>query len=515
MNDILLIKEMIIEFKQLGVSHIVACAGARNALWIKLISQNESFTVWSFPEERSAAFFALGLTKQSESPVLVITTSGTAVVECFPAVVEAHYQKLPLWIVSADRPKSYRGSGAPQSIEQSYIFGNYATCWDWDAIDWMNLNPPVNIPEGPIQFNICLEDPKSLMAKVDEFVPLKPTHKLKLMPLSINEVKSLSKKLVENPILIVAPLVYQKHRNWVTNWLKQQKIYFYLEGASGVFDTQLLKSPYRLSNLEDLLTHLEDNTHFKWNLIKLGNTPLFSSWRSIEHFKTVQQIYCFNEFNYSGLPQSASVLKSTLLQIEDYSLISQPEFENYLFQYKIKNISPRAINSEEILFAKIKKSGSGHRFYIGNSLPIRHWDKFEPMTNVYDFWSYRGVNGIDGQLSGFLGWCSFYNTGVISHAIIGDLTAFYDLQSLWVAKQIKTHFPKISLVIWIINNQGGRIFDRLFKDDLYQNTHALKFEYWAKMYEIPFKKIRTEHEIESVFQQIAEGLQIVEVQAYP
>ena len=105
-----------------GVSTICLCPGARNAPFVKLLSEKKGFEVLSFYDERSAGFFALGRARRDQAPVVVCTTSGTAVSELLSPVIEAFYSNTPLVILSADRPKRLRGTGAPQAIEQWNIF---------------------------------------------------------------------------------------------------------------------------------------------------------------------------------------------------------------------------------------------------------------------------------------------------------------------------------------------------------------------------------------------------------
>lgn len=97
--------------------------------------------LYSFVDERSAAFFALGRTKQQRRPAAVVTTSGTAVAELLPAVIEAYYSSSPLILITADRPARYHGTGAPQAIEQIAIFGDYAAT----SIDGWSRAKPLHI----------------------------------------------------------------------------------------------------------------------------------------------------------------------------------------------------------------------------------------------------------------------------------------------------------------------------------------------------------------------------------
>src|SRR5262245_19198844 len=107
MTNVAWSRALLSELAKQGVKEIVLCAGARNAPLVSVLSQVKGLKVHGFFEERSAGFFAIGRMQADHAPVVVCTTSGTAVAELLPAVVEAHYQSLPLIVVSADRPKNY------------------------------------------------------------------------------------------------------------------------------------------------------------------------------------------------------------------------------------------------------------------------------------------------------------------------------------------------------------------------------------------------------------------------
>ncbi|HET7436149.1 MAG TPA: thiamine pyrophosphate-binding protein, partial [Thermoanaerobaculia bacterium] len=130
-----------------GVTEFCVCAGSRNAPLLAVLGVS-SFRTHSFVDERSAAFFALGRAKYLRAPVAVVTTSGTAVAELLPAAIEAHYSGVPLVLITADRPASYRGSGAPQAIEQEGIFGVYAetSLSAWSRLRALHLNVEFDEP---------------------------------------------------------------------------------------------------------------------------------------------------------------------------------------------------------------------------------------------------------------------------------------------------------------------------------------------------------------------------------
>lgn len=152
-------KNLIEKVSQWGVGEYIICAGARNAPLVKVLSAAHGIRLWNFFDERSAGFFALGRMKSQRRPVAVVTTSGTAVAELLPAVIEAHYSGLPLVIMSADRPRRYRKSGAPQSIEQVGLFSGYVD----KSLDYVggedtfsDLSLSAN---APTHINICYDEP--------------------------------------------------------------------------------------------------------------------------------------------------------------------------------------------------------------------------------------------------------------------------------------------------------------------------------------------------------------------
>ena len=117
---------LIDDVRAAGAAEFCVCAGSRNSPLLVVLGKRDDVRLFSFVDERSAAFFAIGRSKLHGAPVAIVTTSGTAVAELLPATVEAYYSGVPLILISADRPARFRGTGAPQSIEQVGMFGAYA-----------------------------------------------------------------------------------------------------------------------------------------------------------------------------------------------------------------------------------------------------------------------------------------------------------------------------------------------------------------------------------------------------
>ena len=150
MGNIELARRLIEDVRAAGANEFCVCAGSRNSPLLAVLEEwvprslgssvprlaqpsvlpsnraTEQPRLYSFVDERSATFFALGRVKLHGHPVAVVTTSGTAVAEMLPAAIEAFYSGIPLILISADRPARFRGTGAPQSIEQIGLFGPYA-----------------------------------------------------------------------------------------------------------------------------------------------------------------------------------------------------------------------------------------------------------------------------------------------------------------------------------------------------------------------------------------------------
>ena len=137
MTNLGIAREILERVRAAGVTDFCVCGGSRNAPLLAVVSGN----VYTFVDERSAAFFALGRIKRDDRPVAVITTSGTAAAELLPATIEAYYSGAPLVLITADRPARFRGTAAPQTIEQVGLFGVYAAT----DFDHWNRHTPLHI----------------------------------------------------------------------------------------------------------------------------------------------------------------------------------------------------------------------------------------------------------------------------------------------------------------------------------------------------------------------------------
>src|SRR5579859_1090259 len=161
------------ELVRCGVRHAVLCPGSRSTPLAMLLAENKQIKLWMHLDERSAAFFALGIAKAGREPVIVACTSGTAAANFLPAVVEAHYARIPLIVLTADRPPELREVGAPQTIDQQNLFGMHAK-WFVEmmlpeatsgALRYVRtmacraVATASSVPAGPIHLNFPFREP--------------------------------------------------------------------------------------------------------------------------------------------------------------------------------------------------------------------------------------------------------------------------------------------------------------------------------------------------------------------
>lgn len=475
----------------LGVKDCVVCAGARNVPLVGSllrIAEKHGITLWHHFDERTAAFFALGLAKDGDGFVAVLTTSGTAVAEMLPATIEAYYSGVPIILVSADRPACFRGSGAPQAIEQVGLFGPYApkridvqevTDLSW-LVSWQR--------DSPLHLNVCFEEP----TREDAVAEISPVE----MPRPSREEEGGDgvrfEAFVANPtrLLVLLGELPLSWREPVEDFLARIEVPFWAEATSGLRESSRLAA-HRVARERDL-----GSLHPK-KVLRIGGVPSLRFWRDLETHAGIE-VMSVSPQPFSGLARSSrhlacpyfptppelphtgpirqgQVAESTLLDPEWFSderttaaLDSFPGSEPGM----IRELSER-IPEEALVF-------------LGNSLPIREWNLAasfrKPHRRVI---ASRGANGIDGQIATFLGRSRSEEE---SWGVFGDLTALYDLNAPAILSQLP---PGLRRIV-VVNNGGGRIFSRLpsmsgmtaEEKTVTENRHAFRFDSWAAMWKM-------------------------------
>jgi len=459
---------------QRGVAEFAVCPGSRDSPLILEILRS-GLPARPFFDERAAGFFALGRAIALRRPVAVVTTSGTAVAELYPAVIEALYQRVPLLCVTADRPASFRGSGAPQSIEQRGLFCLYATD-SWDV-----RSGPVDLSGwegyGPAHLNVCLADPL-----------LSPGGGAVGGPLLVPDLgkpkrhRSKTKFQMPRPDLIFLGAIPPQDRNRIRARLVEWGCPILADAMSGLREDPLLQS-FMIRGGERSL-----RDHPLQVVLRIGSVPTFRLWRDMETLPGVS-VWSVECHGFRGLGRDCCVLPS----FDGLSFAPGPpaDFprEDSRVHQRIEAALAAHPSSEPGLFrALARQIPAGAGVFLGNSLPVREWNLAAPYeAKDHLIWANRGANGIDGNLATFLGW------GVDqaeSWGIFGDLTTLYDMNAPWILP----HLPPGKRRIVVVNNEGGRIFARLpglaqvpesFKA-FTESRHRLRFRSWAEFWGLDY-----------------------------
>lgn len=474
-----------------GVEEFCLCPGARNSAFVYALERQENLKLYFWPEERSAAFFAMGRSKRTKRPVAIITTSGSAVAEVLPAVMEAYYSGIPLMVITADRPKRFRGTGAPQSAEQLGLFGPYVQFCQDVAIDGLS-DLRAWSQDRPVHLNVCFEEPKAIsisqqivMDERREAYPL--TFSSKYNPHSQDLTHFLLRS--ERPLIVVSSLK-EEARGPVIDFLVKLQAPVFLEAISGIREEPKLQG-LRLKTSENILKLCESCGYSVDGVLRIGGVPTNRLWRDLEELSGKVTVCSISETPFSGLswggvmhvPLDLFFSERTPEKVYD-SKAAQKLFDlDYLFQAKMQALFEEEPEAEASLLHELSlRIPKGSHIYLGNSLPIREWDLAATFdSREYEMTASRGVNGIDGQISTFLGLC---RTDVPNWLIIGDLTALYDFAGPWILNQL----PDVQVNIVIVNNGGGKIFHRLFNHPLLENQHHLSFKALAEMWELDYVK---------------------------
>ncbi len=480
---------------QQGVRDICLCPGGRNSPFVLALEKNPALTLYSGFDERATAFYALGLTQKHQRPVAIIVTSGTAVAEVLPAVIEAHYTQTPLIVVSADRPRRLRGTGSPQTIQQVDIFGSYVEkCVDvegeWPQVTWQQILP--------LHLNVCFDEP--LIHGITTWQPTTSSQIKKSEPALLQwQNEQMSSTSFEDlgqhwqdfcaqaqaPLLLISSLRRQDQEA-VAKWLAQWPGFVYAEATSGLREVD---HPFMIRSGDRYVQHLLKQKKID-AVVRIGGVPTARAWRNLE--MGTCPVFSLSHLPFPGMSQGEtfsgalptmlqSLLNLTTLSKSFPSPAQADVQTDQTLAGKITGLMSLYPQAEPVLFHQLSTQiPAAATVYMGNSLPIREWDLCAQRQTSHWVQANRGANGIDGQLATALGLAHPQKELWIC---LGDLTTLYDANALWFWRQNPTPLKLI-----VMNNQGGKIFERLFANSTFYNQHDLSFAAWANQWGIPYER---------------------------
>lgn len=508
-----------------GVTDVVVSPGSRSTPMAMVMAEHPDLKVHIHVDERSAAFFGLGMAKAKNSPVAILCTSGTAAANYFPAIVEARYARVPLLVLTADRPHELRDVGAPQAIDQIRLYGQHVK-WFAEMALPENSNEilryartscaravaiATQAPSGPVHLNFPFREP--LIPKLDDAlfqISERPKGYVKVhngeLVVHDAELQNIAARLREKGkgIIVCGNIADKQFAEAVTKLSKKLKYPILADPLSqlrsGNHDPENIIETY-----DTFLRNADAKTFLKPDvIIRFGAMPVSKAltiflkenptadqfvvdggggWRDPASLTTDmifcnETIFCEKLLTYLEGNPSAHYL-------EYWKRVNQLTTEG------LRSLRDVTELSEGKLFYQLADMlPEGATLFVGNSMPIRDLDSFFLKNNKsIKVMANRGANGIDGTVSTALGAAMYSNP---LYLVLGDLTFFHDLNGLIAAK-----LYNIDIRIILVNNNGGGIFSFLPQSEHPKNFELLfgtplniEFEHAVRMFNGNFTKIK-------------------------
>jgi 2-succinyl-5-enolpyruvyl-6-hydroxy-3-cyclohexene-1-carboxylate synthase len=538
----------VVELVQTGIKDVVVSPGSRSTPMAMVMAEHPELNIHIHVDERSAAFFALGIAKATNKPVAILCTSGTAAANYFPAIIEARYSRVPLLVLTADRPHELREVGAPQAIDQIHLYGQHVK-WFADMALPENSNELIRYartvgaraaaiasqaPAGPVHLNFPFREP--LIPKLDEEIfELKERPKGYVqvrngeLTISEDEFREISQKLngYKKGIIVCGNIADNKFAQAVTELSTALKFPVLADPLS-----QLRSGLHPLENIveayDTFLRNEDAKEYLKPDVIlRFGAMPVSKALTIF--LKENHQAEQFVIDGAGGWRDPATlstemIFCNEIIFCEQLSGLTEPkESTEFLEKWREMNeltkanmalIKDSQMLSEGRLFYQIAEMlPEEATLFVGNSMPIRDLDSFflnnhksiKVMAN-------RGANGIDGTVSTALG-SALYSQPL--YLVLGDLTFFHDLNGMIAAK-----LYGIDIRIIVVNNNGGGIFSFLPQSQSPKNFELLfgtplnlEFEHAVTMFNGNYTKVTDWDHFRELMKQSSDvkGLNVYEV----
>jgi len=468
-----------------GIKHAVVCPGSRSAPLVYAFTQYTKITCHSMVDERSAAFVALGLAQQSESPVVLIATSGTACLNFFPAVAEAFYQKIPLLILTADRPPELLNQQDGQMIMQKGVYGKHVLashellCFDGNNSDYVLterivknalqecVNPTKN---GPVHINVPLREPLyELPQTAIDFSHLnkikdEPKHSIRKLPF-LGELSEAWVQAKKRLILVGQLLPNRQLSAFLQKLIDLDDVVVLSDIVSNqlaICDVPHFDSILQFGN-EEILASLEPDfiLSFGGPMVSKALKNWLKQQKPAHHFRLQSELEVVDTYQHV----TQAIIADVLPYLDSFQALHifknkehKPYFTHWLNQetsfMQTLNVSMQQMPwSEPKAMQLVFKELPGYsQVQLGNSSSVR-WASWLGLSETsHTIFCNRGTSGIDGSVSTAIG-SAIAKPGEIVTLIVGDLSLFYDQNGFW-----QQSLPS-NLKIIVLNNGGGNIFN--------------------------------------------------------
>ncbi len=570
------------EFVRWGVRDVVISPGSRSTplamVAYEMSRRNpQQLRIFVDVDERGAAFFALGIAKASGRPVAVICTSGTAVANYYPAVLEAEASRVGLIVLSGDRPATLQGCGAPQTCDQLHLFGSHVRSFrqmplpseDSKSLlfarqaaresviaagaESASLPPEALIAGfslgGPVQVNFPFEEPLTPdITLLDLFEGAKSpsfsfTQMQKQTSLSSGMIEELKELFQAARVLILAgegTCLSKNEARLLIEWAQGCDIPVFADVLSGLrgfagssivdsYDTVIEKGGLVSEGLQPSV------------VVRFGQYPVSKKVSQlIERIRPLQIVvdpYETRDFTASThifvrccSHEFVASFGGTLEFDEERAIFAtrwQKLNEAARLRIEAGKVEPANDFEGSFVSRMIDCMPEGSSLFVANSMSVRALDTFLTAGKQVRVFCNRGLNGIDGTLSTALGVAqSFKQTTFLA----GDLTLLHDINALALQRELRIQKKTVqavepeavipSIVIVLLNNNGGAIFDMLpqkssedYFERLFLTPQDVNFEAAAHTFAVPYARAETLDCFEKIYREFLEtpGITLLEI----
>ena len=524
-----------------GIHQIVICAGSRNAPLTNGFVENTFFKTYSIVDERSAAFFAMGMAQQLNTPTAVVCTSGSALLNFYPAVAEAFYSNIPLVVISADRMPHRIDIGDGQTIQQKGVFEPHLVDFAYlspdvtHAADTLLENPnqrlippKANLKQienkqqeiqkenekqingvlnhaiqksGPVHLNVPMEEPLYGMTTSPIEITQNTAPELSNPKVDFKTFKKQWQKAEKKLILVGVNNPNRIDQQWLDLIDADPSVILMTETTSN------LRSSYAINSIDSLIAPLETSNPDFFKTLKpqilltFGGMVVSKKIKKLlrdhspqEHwhvdpFRAYDTYYCLTQ--HFSMPVNA-FFSELLINYQSHethyksSILDQYQAQIRQGNAYLRQIPFSDLKAYETIFSKLPEQ---IHLQLANSSTVRYAQLFD-MPQQAEVFSNRGTSGIDGSTATAVG-AALINQNP-SLLVTGDLSFFYDINGLW-----NDHIPSNFRVI-LINNQGGGIFrilpgekDSPKYDTYFETIHRRDARQISKAFGFHYKAVKT------------------------
>ena len=519
-----------------GIEEVIISPGSRNAPLTIGFTSHPKINTYSIVDERCAAFMALGIAQQTRKPVAVVCTSGSALLNYYPAISEAFYSDIPLVIISADRPEHLLDIGDGQTIRQKNIFENHSLCnVNLVSDDYSQSKELIEkalytsvLKNGPVHINIPFDEP--LYETVPSILELESAihydsskSLLKETPIDVDDLQQYADKWNRSKkkiVLVGSSFPDELLQVQLDHIIKDSSVLVFVETISNV------ANPKFINSIDQLLFPLDDDEfknlqpeivislggmvvskrikqflrkyqpHEHWHID--ANRAMDTFHCMTRHFTVSPQLF-FSQFFFLTEEKQSDYQKDWLTIKETRKL----KHKEYLSQIDYSDFCVHDI--------LIESFPDNAQVQLSNSSVIRYSQLFDVNPTLKVFCN-RGTSGIDGSTSTAIG--AAISSKAQTVFVTGDISFFYDSNALW-----NEYIPN-DFRILLINNNGGGIFKFIPGPsnsgalDYFETPHGLTAKHLCAMYGFEYSTVADETSLKnslSDFYNISDKPKLLEI----